>query len=299
MKTSTWVAVVGAAVAASACGTDLATGERIDKLRLLAVQADQPYAHPGERVALQLLAADADERPLQFALATCHNPKDSSVDGCLDALDGPVEPLTLDEGRFSLDIEADVLRGLPEDGRRSALVGALIVACPGEIGRGETSGVPVTCRDAEGARLSIDEFEVGVKRVFVRSEDRNANPEITSLSWDGEAWPPDLIPEVRACPNTQTDDIEDCAEKQRHRIQVKTSDPDAGTDEFGAAFREQQVVQFYATDGVFEHPARISGEADNHWAAQRKSGKTPTRLWFVARDDRGGVAWAERAVWVK
>jgi hypothetical protein len=294
-----WIAASVAACALLGCGTDLEDGSRVEKLRLLALRADEPFARPGEAVELQLLAADANVRPLSYALGTCTNPKGSTADGCLNGLDRPFVPLTIEDSRFSIEVPPTVLDGLPASARPSALVGAVVVACPGEIGDGETSGVPVVCRDARGERLPIDAFEVGVKRIFVRSEDRNANPEITRVTWDGEDWPDDQVPEVRACANAETDDIDDCDAALRHRIAVESSAAQSGVDENGTTFSEQQVVQFYASQGVFERPVRIAAESDNHWAAQRKSESDTARLWFVVRDDRGGVGWATRQVRVR
>jgi hypothetical protein len=147
--------------------------------------------------------------------------------------------------------------------------------------------------------LPIEAFEVGVKRIFVREADRNANPEITRLTWDGDDWPEDQVPEVNPCPNAKTDDIDDCSAKLRHRIRVESSEPEKGVDENGTAFTEQQVVQFYASQGVFERPVRIAQEPDNHWAAQRGAGSDSAQLWFVVRDDRGGVAWTTRQVRIR
>jgi hypothetical protein len=293
-KATWWIA----ALTLVACSSDLADGSQIEKLRLLALRADQPFAHPGEAVELQLLAADASEHPLQYALATCTNPAGSTVRGCLDALDGPFEPLTLEDSRFSVAIGADVLRGSSQY-TQSAMVGAAVVACPGEIEDGETSGVPVVCRAADHARLPIEAFEVGVKRIFVRTEDRNENPEITRIKWDGDDWPEDLVPTARACPNAKTDDIDDCAKDFRHAIRIESSAPEHGVDEYGASFTEQVVLQFYATSGVFERPVRVANEPDSHWAAQRADGQDPAQLWFVVRDDRGGVGWATRQVHVR
>ena len=105
------------------------------------------------------------------------------------------------------------------------------------------------------------------------------------------------MPEVRACANATTDDIEDCDKAVRNRISVESTLPERGVDENGTPFEEQQVVQFYASQGVFERPVRIAGEADNHWAGQEKSGSA--ELWFVVRDDRGGVGWTSRQVRVR
>lgn len=299
MRSIAWYVMWGALSFAAACDSDLPSGARVTKLRLLALQADPAFARPGETVQLQVMVADHEERPLQFALGTCTNPAGSTVEHCVDALDAEVEVVASDDGRFTVDVPADFLRNVPDAARPSALIGAVLVACPGEIESGETSGVPVVCRDPGGERLPITEFEVGVKRVFVRDRDRNDNPAIERIRWDGEPWPEDEVREARACANAETDDLEDCAENLRHRIDVETSEPESGVDENGTAFREQQVVQFYASHGVFERPVRIAGEAETAWAAQRGASDGVARLWFVVRDDRGGVGWAERRVRVR
>jgi hypothetical protein len=296
MKAKVWLVAV---IALVGCGTDLSDGSQIEKLRLLALRADQPFARPGERVDLQLLAADAADRPLEYAISTCTNPKGSTVDGCLEELDHAFEPLVVDAGHFAVEIPGDLLDGLGKSARLSAMFGAVVVACPGRIEPGETSGVPIVCRDAEGDRSPIEAFEVGVKRIFVRERDRNANPEITRITWDGEDWPEDQVPEVKACADPTTEDIEDCDKALRHRIRVESTGPESGVDENGTRFEEQQVVQFYASQGVFERPVRIADAPDNHWAAQRKSGEDTARLWFVVRDDRGGVVWQTRQVRVR
>lgn len=289
--------IIGAACALlGACGGDLENGSQIAKLRLLALRADQPFARPGERVELQLLAADAEARPLELALATCRNPRSSTVQGCLDALDGPFEPLVLEDDRFSLDVPHDMLDTLSAHARPSALFGALLAACPGTLETGRTADVPIACRGDDGARLPIERFEIGYKRIFIRSEDRNQNPEILALRWDGEPWPEDRVPEVQACDNATTRDIEDCPEALRHAIGVQSSTPERGVDENGTRFVEQQVVQFYASAGVFERAARVSDESENHWALQPLAAGDIANLWVVVRDDRGGVSWVSRQV---
>ena len=65
------VAIAFALPVLGACGSDFAPGSRITGLRVLAVQADKPYAHPGETVHLSALTADTRERPVVWAWATC------------------------------------------------------------------------------------------------------------------------------------------------------------------------------------------------------------------------------------
>ncbi len=73
----------------------------------------------------------------------------------------------------------------------------------------------------------------------------------------------------------------------------------AGRDELGRDFTEQLVIQYYATEGIFEYEVRTGASPKTGWVARKRaSGKTLT-LWFVARDDRGGVTWTQRRVSVR
>src|SRR5688572_1288925 len=70
-------------VALQACGADFDPGTQVESLRVLAVQADAPFAAPGDTVRLQALSYDPDNRPITWAWAACENPASSSVEGCL------------------------------------------------------------------------------------------------------------------------------------------------------------------------------------------------------------------------
>jgi hypothetical protein len=67
--------------------------------------------------------------------------------------------------------------------------------------------------------------------------------------------------------------------------------------------REAIRVSWFATDGSFDHDrtGRTEQEArdgfsENDWVAP--SAKGLVRMWFVVRDDRGGVGWTELSVHV-
>jgi hypothetical protein len=295
VKRGVWLRLLGLAgwhLVIGACSNDFDSGARLTKLRVLAVQADRPFARPGESVRLDVLAYDPLDRPLQWAFSTCTNPAASTVSSCLYRLDRAFGGLG-DPAGLRVDIPVDVLSGLPEQARAGAAVGAMLLACPGEFGEGHTAGLPARCLAAD-RQLPLDQFEVGLKRIFIREHDRNRNPTITRLSWDGEDWPEDRIPEVDACP-AEADDIDDCPNASRHAITLESSAPESGTDELGAGFAEQQIVHYYTTGGWFEHEVRVASAATNAWAAQSGPAQ-PFSLWLVLRDDRGGVSWTIRQV---
>lgn len=276
----------------AACGGDFEPAARITKLRLLALRADAPFAQPGQTVTLQPLTAAREPEALSWAFATCTDPASGTVDGCLSELDGPFTEFELAAGGLQVQV------GEREQYRRTRALGVAIAACPGTIEEGETGQVPLRCRDAAGEPLPLDRFEVGVKRIFVRERDQNENPSIEVLRWEGEPWAEDDIPEVEAC-EKDTDEIEDCPKSLRHSLGIETSAPESGVDESGLAFREQQIVQVYATQGVFDFEVRLAEDADNSWAAQAWANQDLATLWFVVRDDRGGVGWATRQVRVR
>ena len=74
---------------------------------------------------------------------------------------------------------------------------------------------------------------------------------------------------------------------------------EAGQDEFGRAFAEQVVIQYYATDGIFEHEVKLGSAPNNGWVARSSASGQTLSIWFVVRDDRGGVSWATRQVTVQ
>jgi hypothetical protein len=183
-------------------------------------------------------------------------------------------------------------------------MGVLSIACPGTLDFGasanSTSALPITCTDANGTELGLHDYVIGVKRIFLRETDQNQNPVIDAILFDGADWPADEVKEVDAC---ATDEFvfDDCEDSDPHRVAASVS-PDSfqtGQNEFGNDFTEQVIVQHYTTDGIFEDEVRIATDAETRWVARSSAAGSEQRLWFVARDDRGGVTWAERRVRVR
>jgi hypothetical protein len=306
-----WAAALAAIPYILACGNDLPRASRITDLRVIAVQADAPYASPGESVTLDALAVDPRGRELTWGWTTCPNPKNSSTLGCLDSLrerreKGEDIRLVTGTGlsKFTVDVPDDAMSSLPAEFRDRALVGVVAVACPGTLEPdllAETTAadpVPVVCHDRDtGARLGPFDFVVGMKRIFVRAQDRNQNPVIASILWDGETWAEDDVKTVTAC-DKETDAISDCSKTFQHHVSAVPSEEsfESGTTESGAPFEEQIVVQYYGTEGTFADDVRIGRDPETSWAAVSNSRGKETRFWLVVRDNRGGVTWAERRV---
>jgi hypothetical protein len=314
MKTKTMLLSALGLFALVGCGADFDPGSNVSSLRVLTVQADNPYAAPGETVRLEATSHDPEGRDIDWAWVACETPASTSVEGCLIEIaetalaTGSVPLLASGVGQNSVEltIPEDVLDGVPLEARPSVLSGVLSIACPGtlsldvEAAAEGGSLLPFRCIDASGAELGLHDAIAGVKRVYVREVDRNQNPVIASITFDGEPWPEDEVKEVDAC-DTGDFTFDDCEGEGDHRIAANLSAEsfEAGVDEFGRAFTEELVVQHYATEGIFEYEVRIAELPENRWVARRSASGQELRLWFVARDDRGGVALAERRVRVR
>ncbi len=290
-------------------------GSRVTDFRLLAVQADKPYAAPGEQVHLETLSHEPFGRPITWAWTTCVKPRDTTVNACLAKIaedaraSGAPPAITMGVGKSTFDttIPANVLDSVEPRAAGNALVGVVTVACPGALsvkdlaaaGPGE---LPFRCLD-ESTReeLSYERYVVSVKRIYVRKADRNQNPEVGTVTWDGATWNPDEVKEVAPCTNDPAAAYADCSGGEAHAIQVLVPPgaAESGTSELGAPFAEDVVVQYYATEGLFEFEARTRENPTTSWKARAAAAGKEQTLWFIVREGRGGVNWTTRKVRVK
>ena len=297
-----------ATLALSGCGATFDPGTQVDSLRVLAVRADAPFAHPGDTVHLSALSYDPAARPISWAWAACPSPAGSSVEDCLEqvrgsAVAGELPLLAMGEGIDNIDVPvpSDALDGIPPEARSLALAGIVQVACPGDLEvLNIDSRIPFRCTDRDtGAEFGLHDMVVGVKRLFLREAEVNQNPVIDNILFDGEVWPSDDIKEVDGC--TSNDFVYDDCQATGHKIAAVVS-PDsieAGVDEFGRDFSEQVIVQHYTTDGMFEDEVRLADDAETQWSARSSSSGNDVTLWFVVHDDRGGVSWTTRKAHVR
>jgi hypothetical protein len=324
---SRWLSRGGAALglaAVVACGGDFDPGSRITTLRVLAVIADHPYAKPGEQVQLSLFDYDPTDptgtmpqHKTTYAWAACVNPQSSSVVGCLTTLFQQVSsssgnPLTngsialeTNNVGFKYTIPTNVLDGLTGQARANALVGMVSVVCPGDLSFDanvdtNSGQLPIQCKDSDTGRvLDLTEFQVGIKRVFVRETDRNNNPVIDHLTWDGQPWADGDVKQVQHC-SDDGNRFDRCDNTLAHYLSaVVTPDSfESGTDELGNAFTEQVIVESYATEGTFKDDVREASDPETQWVARQESAGKLVDVWFVVHDDRGGAAIAHRQVQV-
>lgn len=289
------------------CDAPLEPGTKVDSFRVLAEQVDQPYARPGEKVRLRSLSFDPKGRDVTWAWASCVNPNSSDLQGCFDKIAESPDPssalfeMGVGADSAALTIPADALDSVPAAARGAANVGVVSAACPGELSLDDgPGGLPFRCREPEtGRELGLDELIVGFKRVTVRETERNQNPIIAKITFDGVDWPEGEIKQVGSC---DADDFvyDTCPAKQKHTLaaQLSRDSFESGKDELGRDFEEQVVVQYFATEGIFEYEVRTGKSPQNGWVARKRASGQTITLWFVARDNRGGVTWAVRQVTV-
>lgn len=293
----------------SACDPSFDPGSRVLTFRVLAQQLDKPAARPGEEVNLTSLSYEPQGRPVTWAWAACINPASSSVTGCIDriveqaTLSGelPILAQGLDMSSFSYTIPEDALDSLPESSLSTASVGLVSIACPGDLSLTPgANGFPFRCLEAgTNDEMPLDQYVIGLKRVQVRTEDRNENPLVEQVTFDGEPWAEDDVKEVSACDTGN--DYDACSESTRHRIAAIPSSAsiESGRTQFGKDFAEQVIIQYYATEGVFEYEIKIADEPETHWAARIAASGEDVTLWMVLHDDRGGASWVQRTVHVQ
>ncbi len=315
MTNKSWIlGVLGlVAVTQAACGAEFDPGSRVTDFRLIAVQADAPFAAPGEQVHLRALYHEPFGRPVSLSWMTCENPPDTSPIGCLhkiaaDAAQSGQAPAVqegvgLDE--IDVGVPATALDSVPDAALANAMVGVVTVACPGVLSPRDpstlgTGELPFRCNeDTTGAELPFERWAVSVKRIFLRRIDKNQNPGIEQVSWDGAPWPDTEVKVVRPCSN-DPNHLEDCKGGDRPRLSVSLTPGAAefGKDELGRDFQEQVVIQYYATEGTFEFDVRTDESPGNRWVARKAASGESHMLWFVVRDNRGGVSWTSRQVQV-
>jgi hypothetical protein len=279
------------ALSSSACSDSLAPASQLTNLRLIAVEADKPAAQAGETVNLRALYANPDEQPLSWGYALCDGASSSAALDCLRALDPDSLEVSDDASEFTFTMPAP-----SSDGQRPVSIGVAVIVCPGRIVRGDTHGVPIAC-EVNGEPLDINDYEMGVKRIFYADAAPNQNPTIRTITFDGQEWAADEVKRLEPC-TRDTDDIEECKARFRHLIKVEGAEGDVESfrDNDGNQVLEQVVVQFYATGGLFEWDVRTIESADPRFVALKRDAGHTLTMHFVIRDSRGGVSWETRTL---
>lgn len=188
----------------------------------------------------------------------------------------------------------------------------------------DPSQFPLGCFDAEtGEELGRDDFEFGFYPIFAYESLENQNPILQSFVLAGVESGPgcaDSTPcpaayhcgsEHLCLPVIQRCSAGDADKCDKHRLTVDV--PQASVERAVVAHvteadaaPETIWVSYYASGGSFDNAAQMINEPNTGWnddpAGYWRANTDPNRevrLWAIVRDNRNGVAWSWRDVWVK
>lgn len=263
----------------------------VDTVRVLAVQADKPFAEPGESVRLRALVVDprGAGRELRFAFATCDNPGSGEIPECVARL-GPFSELAVPAGQEP-EFAVTVPEGALPPGTPVGSVGVVFAACAGTFSvEARQDRAPIGCVGPDGRAALRQGFVWGEKRLTILRGARNANPTVEKVFIDGHRWDEGFDVALDPCVGTR---VADCPVGARHPLDV-TVPP--GTAESYLGRTEDVVTFFYVSEGALnDDVARATnGDFVNIYAPVGTDASRPIDVWVVVRDDRGGVGWAHR-----
>jgi hypothetical protein len=296
-----------------ACVSDEAPANQVSGVRILAISVDQPFAKPGESVALNVLAVDGRKNrtmPMQtfFWPAPCVNPDRDDVTKCFTALakDYPLrtnlnERLTsAATATIALPVDIIASHPPPRGGLRYGIAFGFVMACAGHVERVETAGFvgapPFGCFNEQGTLLGKDEYVFAHARILAYADLRNSNPVIDAITLDGKpldgngfTLPLCTESDERDCPKANVD----------AQIAPGAQEPDFTSGPPGSGFREQIWVSYFATAGKMNADLSVIYDAqdgklpatDNGLFSREGTGMHT--LYAVAHDNRGGVSWRQ------
>jgi hypothetical protein len=287
------VLALGASVAS--CGNDdFDPAPLVNTVRILASRASAPYARPGEKVEVEVLAYDG--RPdrsramkIYWLPFPCINPPLDAYYACFTQLGGPADggadggagapnPLALLKPgidlspylptgpKFELTMPANAVTSHPKvNGVREPYGVAILfnIACAGHIELVERDpsnpqSVPFGCfDDATKERLGPSDYVIGITRVYAYDSRRNDNPVISGVSYDGK--PVDLREGI-TIDKCEKEKKDECPEKNIDVQVPETSQeafPSDSEEDPGGTRREQIFVAYFATAARFGGGARL------------------------------------------
>lgn len=232
------LAMIGGHALASGCAAGFAPISLVDSLRVLAVEADKPYAKPGDKVTFQMTYHDGfvnpddpeASRPVTVLwLGGCFDPPGDAYYACYESIQNQFgslfsssfDPATdlpelLATGligigdRFTITLPEDIVSRRPKPTGGAPYYGIAYVfflACAGDIrpippeGDSAAGSFPIGCfATGTDQRLGADSFIPGYTQVYAFDDGRtNDNPVIEGLTFDGKKLPEGEIKAVKRC----------------------------------------------------------------------------------------------------
>jgi hypothetical protein len=232
---------------------------------------------------------------------------------------------------YRATIPADVISSKPGDPELVYPYGLSYVffaACAGDLRKlpeaDRTGDFPLGCfRTGSSERLGEQDFLYGYFPIYAFETLRNANPEVAGVLFgpgatgapctdSGTCAAGEVCSKAGYCiatvPRCVQEDEEDCpgiqfkpvveASTLERATMAKVSEQDAPL--------ENTWVMYHSTAGSWKAGSRMIHDPDmgfqsdyeGYWRAPR-TGDREVRVWAVVRDNRGGVSWVHRDVWVE
>jgi len=307
------LAALAAVAGLAACGRGVNPPWLVNKLRVLALQAEPPEAAPGVSVALDALEADPTGmgRTLDHLWIACTPPPAAPYDPCanLTALPGSDGGLPLGSlapcgsapavglclagsGSANTATFAIPTDALPSPRAVSVATFVLVTAAltggaPACLSAWQATGAPPADCVVTTKQIPIDNLPPALQ---------NHNPTLTEVDLDGTALPATGGPTL--------------APGSEHTLTavypLSDSEPEIGVRTDGGIATETLDFAFYATAGSLDSattgPNPDAGGAGNNFTMPGVGGDagvtsgSAVSLWVVIRDDRGGVGWLARQV---
>jgi hypothetical protein len=303
----------------------------VNTVRILAVRADLPYAHPGETVKLDALVVDGRTSPpvpmrMSWFPLLCVDPPGGQYYDCFEKLEAAY-PIGVDiTGELiagdstTITIPSDALANVTaQPGRTSAgeplaTAWSFMFACAGHverIARSEHLGKnqpPFACFDDQHHRLGNEDGVFGFTRVTISQSRRNANPQMKAIEFEWKAVDPAVGIVTAKCDRGilewLADDCDSITTSAAFDDAEAEIDPDnLGPD--GKPARETLYSDWFVTIGRFEQ--------DRHIEIDPFTGRPPLRdvlyepwrvpgrgtVWVVLHDNRGGTSWLSMPITVE
>ena len=313
-----WVFVAATLLSMAGCEEDFEPPSKINSLRVLGVQADNPYPPPGSTVKLDMLWHDGaspvdSPRPVQILwLGGCFNPPGDLFYACYAAIaenlaNAAEDPSMIDQflglgDTFSLQIPPDLLTSRPtiQGVEPYGLTYVFFAACAGEIRLAEPGddGIPFGCFDQQGKRLGQEDFVPGYLSLYSFATRTNANPIIEALLINGKAVDPTTVPTFPRCQKGACPDL-----SVRAKVDPASAESNTGLyDAKGREMSEQMWVSYLATGGNVKSGSRLVNDATKGFNEDNGTDYTPPSepgkqvIFAVVRDNRGGVSWVKQTV---
>jgi hypothetical protein len=296
---------------------------KVESVRIIATQADKPYALPGDMVTIRVLAVD--QRPTQphpmevfWFPNPCIDPANDGYFNCYPALlkqypvntDLTAQLQTGDSASFQMPPDVIVGHQGPRGDVPYGVMVVFLMACAGHVeavspppGSGPDA-LPFGCFDSAHNPMTADDYVFGYQVLFAFTGRTNANPVIDHLEFAGAAVDANAGITVAHCTAAA---IDSCP-----TLPLSTVVPDSSqelnpgnVDVNGKVLKEEIWADYLVTGGKVKNDVqvlfdprlgRLAGVTNQFYAPQAPGDYT---LWSVVRDDRGGAAWLSIPVHAK